>query len=54
MFYFFLLTLDTSKELDVGEEDDGEFIVESKEKMEMDNLKNKYLEVNLNFQCWIN
>uniref|UniRef100_A0A5K4FDP7 MAGUK p55 subfamily member 6-like n=1 Tax=Schistosoma mansoni TaxID=6183 RepID=A0A5K4FDP7_SCHMA len=34
----------TSKELDVGEEDDGEFIVESKAKMEMDNLKNKYLE----------
>ncbi|CAH8463670.1 unnamed protein product [Schistosoma rodhaini] len=34
----------TSKELDVGEEDDGEFIVESKVKMEMDNLKNKYLE----------
>ncbi|CAH8452064.1 unnamed protein product [Schistosoma mattheei] len=34
----------TSKELDVGEEDDGEFIVESKEKMEMDSLKNKYLE----------
>ncbi|KAH8852495.1 MAGUK p55 subfamily member 6 [Schistosoma japonicum] len=34
----------TSKELDIGEEDDGEFIVESKAKMEMDNLKNKYLE----------
>ncbi|CAH8447374.1 unnamed protein product [Schistosoma turkestanicum] len=34
----------TSKELDVGEEDDNEFIVESKAKMEMDNFKNKYLE----------
>ncbi|CAH8474406.1 unnamed protein product [Heterobilharzia americana] len=34
----------TSKELEHGEEDDGEFIVEPKTKMEMDNLKNKYFE----------
>nr|CAH8830315.1 unnamed protein product [Trichobilharzia regenti] len=34
----------TSKELEPGEEDDGEFIVEPKAKMEMENLKNKYFE----------
>ncbi|VDQ01852.1 unnamed protein product [Trichobilharzia regenti] len=41
----------TSKELEPGEEDDGEFIVEPKAKMEMENLKNKYFEVSYFEHC---